>query len=176
MIIAETVASGLGLLEGPVWRDGTGDLLVTGVGSGFVLQVDVENGTAARFADTGGGPNGAYPSQDGGLLITQNGGLDWDAIGIPNPEPSQPTTPGIQRVTPDGTVRALTDSSDGPFGRPMTSAPAQTGRCGSPIPRSSLRPQSRLAGCGGGYPVSGPPSSQVDSAIATALASTAAPR
>src|SRR5436305_15107788 len=118
MITAETVATGLGLLEGPVWREGTGDLIVTGVGAGVVLRVDVQNGTTTRFADTGGGPNGAYPCQDGGVLITQNGGLDWDAIGIPNPKPSVPTTPGIQRVYPAGAVGPLPDSHDGPFRPP----------------------------------------------------------
>ena len=118
MITAETVATGLGLLEGPVWRDETGDLIVTGVGSGVLLQVDVEKGSATRFADPGGGPNGAYPCQDGGVLITQNGGLDWDAIGIPNPEPSRPATPGLQRIHPDGTVQALTAPDDGPFRAP----------------------------------------------------------
>src|SRR5262245_18067154 len=112
MITAETVVTGLGLLEGPVWRDGTGDLIVTVVGSGVLLLVNVDDGTTTRFADAGGGPNGAYPCQDGDVLATQNGGIDWDAIGIPNPEPSPPTTPGIQRIHPDGTVDALTDRED----------------------------------------------------------------
>jgi gluconolactonase len=118
MTTAETVAAGLGLLEGPVWRDDTDDLLVTGVGSGFLLRVDLQTGTVTRFADAGGGPNGAYPCADGGVLVTQNGGLDWVAIGIDNPEPSRPTTPGIQRVTPEGTVQPLTTPGDGPFRAP----------------------------------------------------------
>jgi gluconolactonase len=115
---AETIANGLGLLEGPVWREGTGDLIVTVVGRGVLLRIDVEGGEADYFATTKGGPNGAYPCQDGGLLVTQNGGLDWDAIGIPNPDPSEPTTPGIQRVDPDGSVRQLTMPRDGPFRAP----------------------------------------------------------
>jgi gluconolactonase len=114
---AETVVAGCGLLEGPVWRPSSGDLLVTVVGAGRVLKVDLAAGVAVDFADTNGGPNGAYPCTDGGLLVTQNGGLDWDAIGIPNPAPSQPTTPGIQRVRPDGQVSLLT-GDDGPFRAP----------------------------------------------------------
>ena len=113
----ETVVTGVGLLEGPVWRPATGDLLITVVGSGAILRVDLEAGRAEPFADTGGGPNGAFPCADGGLLVTQNGGLDWDAIGIPNPAPSEPTTPGIQRVGPAGDVRLLTET-DGPFRAP----------------------------------------------------------
>ncbi len=115
---AETVATGLGLLEGPVWRQATSDLIVTVVGRGWLLRIDVNAGRVEPFAETKGGPNGAYPCRDGGLLVTQNGGLDWDAIGIPNPDPSEPTTPGIQRVDPDGTVRPLTGPGDGPFRAP----------------------------------------------------------
>ncbi len=108
MANAEIVAHGLGLIEGPVWRPDTADLIVTGVGSGVVLRVDLASGRASRFAETLGGPNGAYLCEGGGLLITQNGGLDWDAIGIANPTPSQGTTPGIQYVDPQGAVRHLT--------------------------------------------------------------------
>jgi gluconolactonase len=118
MTKAETIAAGLGLLEGPVWREETGDLIVTVVGRGVLLRMDVLAGQAEHFATTDGGPNGAHLCQDGGLLVTQNGGLDWDAIGIPNPDPSEPTTPGIQRVDPDGSVRQLTGPEDGPFRAP----------------------------------------------------------
>ena len=114
---AETIVAGLGLLEGPVWRPDSSDLIVTVVGAGKLLRVDLEAGKVEPFASTHGGPNGAFPCSDGGVLVTQNGGLDWDAIGIPNPEPSQPTTPGIQRVRPDGGVELLTEG-DGPFRAP----------------------------------------------------------
>jgi gluconolactonase len=116
-VAAETVVEGCGLLEGPVWRPASGDLLVTVVGAGRVLRVDLAAGVAEDFADTKGGPNGAFPCTDGGILVTQNGGLDWDAIGIPNPAPSEPTTPGIQQVGPDGRVSLLTEG-DGPFRAP----------------------------------------------------------
>jgi gluconolactonase len=114
---AHTVVAGLGLLEGPVWRPATGDLLVTVVGNGTLLRVDVDAGRAETFAHTAGGPNGAFPCADGGVLVTQNGGLDWEAIGIPNPAPAEPTTPGIQRVGPGGEVSLLTEG-DGPFRAP----------------------------------------------------------
>lgn len=117
MSTAETIVPGLGLLEGPVWRTATGDLLITVVGSGAILRVDLDGGRAEAFAATRGGPNGAFPCADGGVLVAQNGGLDWDAIGIPNPAPAEPTTPGIQRVGPGGDVRLLTDA-DGPFRAP----------------------------------------------------------
>lgn len=115
---SETLATGLGFLEGPVWREATGDLTVTVVDRGMVLQVDVASGRVQRLADTEGGPNGAYPCHDGGLLITQNGGVDWDAVGITPPSPSKPTTPGLQKVGSDGTVHRLTRPSDGPFQAP----------------------------------------------------------
>jgi len=114
---AETIVTGRGLLEGPVWRPATGDLVVTVVGAGRLLRVDPASGSAEPFADTAGGPNGAFPCTDGGVLVAQNGGLDWDAIGIPNPDPSTATTPGIQRVDPDGAVTLLT-ASEGPFRAP----------------------------------------------------------
>jgi gluconolactonase len=113
----ETIVAGVGLIEGPVWRDAQGDLIITVVGSGRLHRVDVDAGTAEIFADTAGGPNGAYPCDDGGVVVTQNGGLDWDAIGIPNPDPSALTTPGLQRVYPDGRVELLT-AGDGPFRAP----------------------------------------------------------
>ena len=83
MTEAQTVVSGLGLLEGPVWRSASVDLLVTVVGAGLILTVDPASGVTETFAETMGGPNGAFPCADGGVLVTQNGGLDWDAIGIP---------------------------------------------------------------------------------------------
>lgn len=117
--VVETVVTiDRGLLEGPVWRPESGDLLITGVMIGRVLRIDVGAGTASEFARPEGGPNGGWPCADGGMLVTQNGGLDWDRIGFPAPpDPSAPTTPGIQRVAPDGTV-SLRTGDDGPFRAP----------------------------------------------------------
>jgi gluconolactonase len=113
----EAIITGLGLLEGPVWRERSGDLIITVVGAGKLLAIDVTAGTAHEFANTDGGPNGAWPCADGGVLVTQNGGLDWDAIGIANPNPSAMTTSGIQRVSADGVVTLLS-SDHGPFQAP----------------------------------------------------------
>jgi gluconolactonase len=113
----ETVVEGFGVLEGPVWREGSGDLTVTEVTGGRVLRVDVTRGEATTFAVTDGGPNGAYPCTDGGLLVTQNGGLDWELLGYGDRAASSPTTPGIQRTTADGAVTLLT-VDDGPFRAP----------------------------------------------------------
>src|SRR5436190_1503780 len=57
----------------------------------------------------GGGANAAALAADGGSLVTQNGGLDFEAVGMfENPPAYRPTQSGLQRVTPDGTVTYLT--------------------------------------------------------------------
>jgi gluconolactonase len=114
---AETVVADLGILEGPVWHEATGDLTITDETAGALLRVDVQRSAVTTFAVTDGGPNGAYPCVDGGLLVTQNGGLDWVALGFGDGPWPAFTTPGIQRVAPDGTVELLT-AGDGPFRAP----------------------------------------------------------
>ena len=114
---AMAIVEGHGILEGPVWHAATGRLTVTEVSGGRALAVDVERGEAEVLATTGGGPNGAFPCADGGLLVTQNGGLDWEAMGFGAREPTAPATPGIQRVAPDGAV-ALITGDHGPFRAP----------------------------------------------------------
>jgi gluconolactonase len=114
---AETIVTGFRLIEGPVWRDTENDLIITAIPEGKVLRIDVDAGTTTVLADVAGGPNGAYPCTDGGVLVANNGGLDWQAIGIRTSDPSQPTTPGLQRVHPDGRVELLT-ARDGPFNAP----------------------------------------------------------
>jgi gluconolactonase len=115
---AEITIEGLGLIEGPVWRAAHHDLIVTAIPTGRLLSVDVETATSTVFADVAGGPNGAYPCADGGVVVAQNGGWDWDAImGTRTADPSEPTTAGLQRVYPDGRVELLT-GDDGPFRAP----------------------------------------------------------
>ena len=164
---AETVVTGMGLLEGPVWRPATGDLLITVVGSGLILRVDLEVGRTEPFADAGGGPNGAYPCADGGLLITQNGGLDWDAIGIPNPTPSDPTTPGIQRVEPAGDVQLLTEA-DGPFRAPNDLCATANGTIWFTDPPQFPRLPYQWDGSGRGCPAAALSSMPAGSSTATA--------
>jgi gluconolactonase len=106
---AEIVAEGVPFGEGPVWC-GDGTLIVTSVAAGALFRVDAARGGAVRFADTGGGANGAALAADGSILVTQNGGFDVGATGFVKNAPkvtSTPMTPSLQLVTPDGAVIAL---------------------------------------------------------------------
>jgi len=99
--------------EGPVWLPGEaperGSVVCTSVSEGALVRIDLATGTSRRIAETGGGANGAAPCTDGGFLVTQNGGLDFAAIGIfDDPPPYRPAQPGLQRVTPGGRVEYLT--------------------------------------------------------------------
>jgi gluconolactonase len=95
--------------EGPVWCESNGTLVCTSVSEGALFRIDVAAGTCARIADTGGGANGAAGCVDGGFLVTQNGGLDFAAVGMfEDPPPYRPTRSGLQRAAPDGTVTYLT--------------------------------------------------------------------
>ena len=99
--------------EGPVWcpahATGAASLVCTSVSEGALFRVSLDTGAATRIADTGGGANGAAPCVDGGFLVTQNGGLDFAAVGLfEDPPPYRPAQPGLQRVAPDGTVEYLT--------------------------------------------------------------------
>ena len=94
--------------EGPVWcPDGT--VVCTSVSEGALFRIDPATGSCTRIADTGGGANGAALCEDGGFLVTQNGGLDFAAVGMfEDPPPYRPTQSGLQRVAPGGTVTYLT--------------------------------------------------------------------
>ena len=114
---AETVATGVPFGEGPVWcTDGT--LVVTSVAAGALFRVRPEAGVAERFADTGGGANGAALAADGSILVTQNGGFDVGTTGFIDGAPavtSNPVTPGLQLVSADGAVTYLLDEGfEGP--------------------------------------------------------------
>ncbi|GIU87422.1 MAG: gluconolactonase [Acidimicrobiia bacterium] len=125
VVRAEHVADGLAFAEGPVWcPDGT--LVVTSVAEGALYRVDPVAGTAVRFADTGGGANGAALAADGSVLVTQNGGFDFAATGLfASPPPLRPTEPGLQLASPSGEVRYL--ARDG-FRAPNDVAVAADGR------------------------------------------------
>ena len=90
----EIVASGLEFPEGPVWLDGT--IWFTEILGGHVSRWTPDGGIE-RVAATGGGPNGATAAADGSLYVTQNGGMGKGGR----------TTPGIQRVSTDGTVELV---------------------------------------------------------------------
>lgn len=110
----ETLATGTGMAEGPVWCD-DGTLVFVSVDRGLLYRLDPATGALAVVADTAGGPNAATPAADGGFVVTQNGGVDWAALGMPDMAPVRPVTPGLQHVGADGTVRYL---AEGGFSSP----------------------------------------------------------
>jgi gluconolactonase len=84
-------------------------VVCTSVSEGALYRVDVATGACTQIADTAGGANGAAPCADGGFLVTQNGGLDFAAIGMfDDPPVCTPAQPGLQRVAPDSSVGYLT--------------------------------------------------------------------
>jgi gluconolactonase len=101
---AEVVTGGLKVPEGPVVH---GDAHVT-----FTEQT---RGQVSRWADgrvellayTGGAPNSHAAGSDDCFYVAQNGGVvgDWRS--------PDPRTPGIQRITSDGTVEHVTTSAAG---------------------------------------------------------------
>lgn len=106
----EIVATGIRFAEGPSWcSDGT--LVCTSVADGAVVRVHVESGRVEAVASTGGGANAVIVADDGGFLVTQNGGIDYASTGLRlDPMPDyRPVTPGIQRVDAEGVVTYLLD-------------------------------------------------------------------
>jgi gluconolactonase len=113
----ETVATGIHFPEGPVWcpaADGRGARLVcTSVADGALVEIDLPTGTLTTVAAVGGGANAALLVDDGGFLVTQNGGIDFAAAGLPDAPPFRPVRPGIQRVSAAGEVSYLAPRPDG---------------------------------------------------------------
>ena len=102
MSAAEVVADGLAFPEGPAWCD-DGTVVVVAVASGTVHRVRPATGEVERIADPGGGPNAALLASDGGIVITQNGGVDF-AGRFPDVAEPRRVAPGIQHIAPDGQV------------------------------------------------------------------------
>jgi gluconolactonase len=91
----EIVAEQLVFPEGPVWH---GDqLYFVEIGAGRVSRFTPGRGVE-RFAQTGGGPNGATLARDGSLYVTQNGGMARESR----------ATPSIQRISSHGDVSIVT--------------------------------------------------------------------
>jgi gluconolactonase len=108
-VLSELVCEGIRFGEGPVWC-GDDRLVVTSVADGALYLVQVSSGAVERFADTGGGPNGAALAADGSMLVTQNGGIDFSRLGLfAEPPAYRPTVPGLQHARADGTVVYLAD-------------------------------------------------------------------
>jgi sugar lactone lactonase YvrE len=120
----ETVVTGLRFGEGPTWRPDTADVICVSMSDGCLYRVDPEAKTLEVFADTAGSPNGTAPCADGSVLVAQNGGVDFRLVKFPLPalqerlEEMIPadlpeiryTTPGVQRVHPDGSVTRMLGS------------------------------------------------------------------
>lgn len=110
---SEVVCDAITFGEGPVWL-GAGLLAVTSVPLGLVYEIEVTTGASRIFADVGGGANGAAACRDGGLLVTNNGGIDLSKLPmLPADLPVRPATPALQRVTADGHVGILAESCGG---------------------------------------------------------------
>jgi gluconolactonase len=107
---AEVVCTGVPFGEGPVWCENQ-TLVVTSVAAGALFRVWPETSRVERFAETGGGANGAALAVDGSILVTQNGGIDFSQLpmlaDLPSPAPA---TPGLQLARADGTVTYLAQS------------------------------------------------------------------
>lgn len=106
----ETMASGLKFPEGPVVMD-DGSVIVCEIAAGRLTRI-APDGSAARIADTGGGPNGAAIGPDGRLYVCNNGGFTWfeqDGMLFTDGSPSSDYRGGaIQAVDPvSGAVETL---------------------------------------------------------------------
>src|SRR5215207_9304982 len=104
---SQVIGTGILFAEGPVWC-GDGTVVTTSVAAGALVRVHVATGSVDQIAVTAGGPNGAALADDGSILVTQNGGIDFSAlpINIDFP-PTVHAPPGLQLARPDGTVTYL---------------------------------------------------------------------
>jgi gluconolactonase len=92
------LANDVGYAEGPVVTR-AGDVLFTSVDHACVYRI--ADGNAERFAETGGGANGATEGPNGYIYVAQNGG-SYPARRTPE------ITGGVQVVRPGGKVDYLT--------------------------------------------------------------------
>jgi gluconolactonase len=111
---AEVVVGGVRFGEGPVWcppdsHAGKGTLVVTSVCDGKLLRVFPDEQRVEELADTGGGPNGLAVGTDDTFVVTQNGGIDFAAMGVFTDAPYRSLTPGLQVVRGKGKVSYLAD-------------------------------------------------------------------
>jgi gluconolactonase len=119
------VGTGIPFSEGPVWCD-DGTIVATSVAAGSLFRVWPETGTTEKIADTRGGANGAALAEDGSILVTQNGGMDFSKLrGVFAELPkAEPATPGLQLARADGSVSYLADTG---FHGPNDLAVAEAG-------------------------------------------------
>jgi gluconolactonase len=110
------LATGLQFPEGPVVMP-DGSIVITEIKSGTLARVQPDGaGAVERFADLGGGPNGAALGPDGFLYVANNGGFLWsefNGITIPvdmetrSNEPPGFTGGWIDRVNPETGERTV---------------------------------------------------------------------
>jgi gluconolactonase len=107
----EVVSAEVPLGEGPVWcPDGT--LVVSLISPGALVRIEPATGKLAKIVALAGGANSAQLADDGGFVVTNNGGIDFtvfsDALGLDASKIAyRPGPPGLQRVAPDGSVTVL---------------------------------------------------------------------
>ncbi|MFF1253908.1 SMP-30/gluconolactonase/LRE family protein [Pseudarthrobacter sp. NPDC058329] len=94
----QTVATGVGFTEGPVYTQ-RGSLVFVSIDQGVVYET--ANGTTQVLGRTGAGPNGAAEGPDGIIYVAQNGG-QWPA------KREEGVSGGVQAIHPDGTVVTVT--------------------------------------------------------------------
>ena len=107
----EVVTDRAPLGEGPVWcPDGT--LVISRISPGALVRVQPASGKTEKIVSLPGGANSAQLADDGGFVVTNNGGIDFtafaDALKLNAAEiPYRPGPAGLQRVTRDGNVSVL---------------------------------------------------------------------
>src|SRR5262245_5432407 len=109
----EVVTAQVPLGEGPVWcPDGT--LVISLISPGALVRIEPVSGKVEKIVSLPGGANSAQLADDGGFVVTNNGGIDFtlfaDALRLDAAMiPYRPGPPGLQRVEPDGTVSNLAE-------------------------------------------------------------------
>ncbi len=128
-----TLASGIGLTEGPLWTS-DGRLLVVSVSRGHVFEVGLDGGGARPIAETGGAPSGLAEDAGGAVWIAQGGShlRTGEAAYVPG---------GVQRLTGDRVamiasygLHAPNDCVVGPGGRLWFTDPRGPALHGTPEP------------------------------------------
>src|SRR4026208_317559 len=72
----EVVSAEVPLGEGPVWcPDGT--LVVSLISPGALVRIEPATGKLAKIVALAGGANSAQLADDGGFVVTNNGGIDF---------------------------------------------------------------------------------------------------
>ncbi len=109
-----TLATGLRFPEAPVCM-ADGSVIVTEIAAGRITRIAAD-GTTARVAETGGGPNGLALGPDGHLYCCNNGGFDYIDHGgmlIPHGIASDYSGGRIERIdVSTGAVEILYASGD----------------------------------------------------------------